>query len=155
MLTDYLDGEMGKAARGRLEKHLAGCPGCKNFSLSASEVGPALFAGAAKAQPPEYLWRRVREAALAEAKRRVPAAGILGRLRPLLYIPRPVLAVATVVILLLAVGTIAGIRYGGMAALQPVAQSQNGYFDYLTEPQGGIQTDEGLGFGTQVEKYFL
>ena len=155
LLTDYLDGEMGGKERLRLEKHLAGCPECKKFSLTAGKVGPELFSGAARAEAPEYLWRRVREVVLAEQKKALSATGIFAKVRAFLYMPRPVLAVATIVVLILAVGTFARLRLNREEALQLSAQGQVEYLNYLAEPFSDVQSDENAGFGTQVEKYFL
>ena len=98
---------------------------------------------------PEYLWRRVRETILAEEReKKAFAATLFGKLRALLYIPRPALAIVTVVILLLAIGTVTKIKINDQAATNAVSVGQAEYFDYLTADDNGT-------FGTSIEKYFM
>ena len=154
MLTDYLDGEMNEKRKAFLEGHLKSCQKCKEFSLIAKKVGTELFLGAERANVPEYLWRRVRETVLAEGKkRRAFTATLLGKLKAILYMPKPALAIITVVILLIAIGTVTKINNN--AAINAVSLSQAEYFDYLTTDAVDSPMNGSGSFGTPIEKYFM
>lgn len=146
ILTDYLDGEMDRNGKAAFEKHLEGCQKCREFSVTAKKVGNELFLGADRAGVPEYLWRRVRETILTEENdRKNYAPGFFGRLRAILYIPKPVLAVAAAIILFIAIGTMTRLKI----------DNQVKYFDYLTEASADNLINDSGGFGTQIEKYFM
>ena len=149
ILTDYLDGEMRGKEKERIEEHLEGCRECREFSVAAGKVGNGLFLGAERAEVPEYLWRRVRETIFAEElKRRTFASVIFEKLKAILYIPRPILAIATVVVLLLAIGTVTTIKINNQATRDAE------YFEYLAGAVDNSINDNGS-FGTSIEKYFM
>ena len=153
ILTDYLDDQMDEEGKARIEEHLARCQSCKKFLLTAKKTADGLFSDAKRASPPGYIWRRVKETILAtQRKKAFSAESVFERLRAFLYIRRPALAVATIIILVLAVGTMAGIRVSGREAL---IQDQAEYLDYLAGASGDVLMDDNAGFGTPVEKYFL
>ena len=150
ILTDYLDGEMDENGIAAIEKHLKGCLQCKEFSIVARKAGNELFLGADRANVPEYLWRRVRETILAEErKRRTFASVILEKFKTILYMPKPALAIATVVVLLLAIGTVTTIRINNQAA------TNTEYFEYLAGPAADNSINDNGNFGTSIEKYFM
>ena len=156
ILTDYLDDQMDEEGKMRIEEHLARCQSCKKFFLTAKKTADELFADAERTAPPEYIWRRVKETILAaERKKAAPTGSLFERLKAFLYIPRPVLAVATIIILILAIGTMAGIRVSNREALHTGIQEQIEYLDYLAGASGDVLMDDNAGFGTPVEKYFL
>ncbi|MDD5428389.1 MAG: zf-HC2 domain-containing protein [Candidatus Omnitrophica bacterium] len=149
ILTDYLDNEIDAGRKARLEEHMARCPGCKTFYLTAARANNELFSKTNRANPPEYVWRRIREAVLNEKRSGNNfAAGILGKLRSLLYVPKPALAIASILILLLAVGTFAKIKSNS-------AQEQFEYFTYLTGASASAANGDNGSFGTTIEKYFM
>ena len=146
MLTDYLDDQMGEKEKARLEEHIARCPECRKVSLIAKKVEAELFLGAERANVPEYLWRRVRETILAEENRKKTFAdAIFERLKTLLYIPKPALAILTVVVLLLAIGTVTKIKIDNQTSMNAE------YFDYFTDNS----INDNSAFGTSIEKYFM
>ena len=152
MLTDYLDDQMGGKEKVQVEEHMTRCPGCKQFSMTAKKVGAELFLGAERASVPEYLWRRVRETILAEEReRKTFTATIFGKLKAILYIPKPALAIVTVVIMLLAIGTVTKMKINDQAAMSAVSAGQAEYFDYLSE----ASLNDNATFGTSIEKYFM
>jgi predicted anti-sigma-YlaC factor YlaD len=156
ILTDYLDGEMNEEEKMRIEEHLARCPDCKEFSINARETVMRLFKEPERISPPEYLWRRIKETILTEERKKVPfVAKIFERLKGLLYIPKPALAIVTVLVLIIAVGTMATIRVNNQERLQAGIQEQIEYFDYLSESSGGTSADYSADLGTPVEQYFL
>ena len=156
ILTDYLDGRMGAEEGKRIEEHLAHCPECNRLSMAARKTGNELFAGIEKADVPEYLWHRVRETILAEEReRRAYAPGFFRKLRAILYIPKPALAVAAVIIMLIAIGTMTKFKINNQAVITADMPGQTEYFDYLTtDAANSSMNDNGI-FGTSIEKYFM
>ncbi|MDD5136003.1 MAG: anti-sigma factor [Candidatus Omnitrophica bacterium] len=156
VLTDYLDGEMDERKKVSLEEHLSRCVECKEFAMEAKRIGKELFSGAAKAEPPEYLWGRIKSLVLAEAgEKKSAAVDIIGRLKGIFSIPKPVFAAAVIIILIFAVGTAIRVGINSQKALELRIQDQIGYFDYLPGASTDPAADENGSFGTQVEQYFL
>ena len=158
LLTDYLDGQMDAKENGQIETHLAHCPKCREFLVSARKVGPELFIKSGTANPPEYLWRRVKETILTEQKAKARFTdNILERVRAFLYTARysirPALVAASIIVLILAVTAVAGLKMAGEAENRYKDQIE--YFDYLAGSSGGASTSDNAGFGTSVETYFL
>ena len=150
ILTDYIDGEMDERGHAAVEAHLAGCLGCAEFYNAAQKVGNGLFVGASRAEAPEYLWRRVREAILAEDRaKKTHSEVVLERLKSIFYIPKPVLAIITVVVLLLVAGAATKITINHQAAVNA------DMFDYLSETVGYNAANDNSGFGTSIEQYFM
>ena len=76
-------------------------------------------------------------------------------LKTLLYIPKPAFAIVTVLILLLAIGTVTKVKINDQAARNADISGQAEYFDYLTEITADRSINDNGGFGTQIEKYFM
>jgi predicted anti-sigma-YlaC factor YlaD len=156
IITDYLDDQMDATAKAHIEEHMAHCPECKKFYVDAKKVADELFAGAEHVNPPEYLWRRIRESIFAEEKRKIGFVdGILDKLRGFLYIPRPALAIISVVMLILAVGTITTLKINYRASAAINAPEQVEYFTYLMGEPTGTSINGSVNFGTPIEKYFM
>ena len=136
ILTDYIDGQMEEKQKAPIEKHLDGCPECKEFYASAKKVSTDLFVNADRANPPEFVWQRLRDTILAERQKKPEYV---------FHIPRPVFALATAMTLFLIVGTIIGLRVNEWQASNAEKDRQAQYLDYQEE----------VGFGTSIEEYFL
>ena len=156
MLTDYLDYQINPEEKERIEKHLEKCTKCREFSVNAKRVGNGLFAGSDRAEVPEYLWRRVRETILTgEEKKRSFADILLEKLKAILYIPKPAFAIATVVILLIALSTFTTIKINNRTVVNADLSGQTEYFNYLTDAVADNAISDKENFGTSIEKYFM
>ena len=154
LFTDYLDGQMDGKEKAQIETHLEYCPKCREFLVSARKVGPELFRNASPANPPEYIWRRLKETILTEEKVRASfSENIFERVRAFLYTARPALVAASIIVLILAVTAVARLNMIGEAENRYKDQIE--YFDYLAGSPGGTSTSDNAGFGTSVETYFL
>ena len=80
-----------------------------------------------------------------EGKRRTFASVLFEKFKAILYIPKPALAIVTVVVLLLAIGTVTTIKINNKAAVN------SEYFDYLADKS----INDNNAFGTAIEKYFM
>ena len=156
IITDYLDGEMSEKENIHLEEHLARCPECREFLASARKVGPELFLKTGMANPPEYLWRRVKETIITEEEKKAAFIyDILERIRSFLHTAKPALVAASIIILILTVSVAARLGIHSRQAMQIRAQDQVEYSDYLIEASGDVSANDNAGFGTSVEAYFL
>ena len=157
ILTDYLDDQMDVKARCIIEEHMARCPECKNLYLEAKKATDELsFNTLPRANPPEYVWRRVKMAILAEKENKKSLLSeIFANARNFLRVPRPVLATVSVIMLIIVIGTAAGIGIGVRNAYQSKLEVPADYFSYLTDTPAENTANGTGGFGTAVEKYFL
>ena len=156
ILTNYLDGEMDENGKNVIKEHLASCQKCEEFSITAKKVGNELFLDANRVNVPEYLWRRVRETILTEERERKAFPNtFFGKFKNILCIPKPALAILTIVVLLLAIGTVTKIKIDNQATINANISSQAEYFDYLTETVTDNSINNNGTFGTFIEKYFM
>ncbi|MFA6320309.1 MAG: zf-HC2 domain-containing protein [Candidatus Omnitrophota bacterium] len=152
ILTDYLDGEMDAKGKSLIDEHMAKCPVCKSFYLNVKKASEEVFLNAKCANPPEYVWRRIKEGILSEReKKKSFVPDILSGLKSILYIPKPAFAIASVLILVIAIGTMAHFRSGYNRA----AAEQLDYFNYLTVSSADASANNSTGLGTTIEKYFM
>jgi anti-sigma factor RsiW len=156
ILTDYIDNQMSDEDKIRIDIHLANCRKCKELLETVKNTAVKPFANAKKMEPPEFIWQRVKEAILAQQQERPNfATSILEKLKSVLYIPKPVFAVSTIMALVLIVAVTITLRFSNKQALEASREEQAEYSAYSTEaPVGAFLNNEG-GFGTLVEQYFL
>jgi len=153
ILTDYLDNQMEAGEKLFLESHLARCADCREALAAARKVTDELFAGAQQLNPPDFLWQQVKKSIIAqESKRRSFVADFFARLRPVVYVRKPIFAVAVMIMLVLIAGTTITLRINGGAAVKS-GQIEYSYYS-MGEPVDQPVDDE-ADFGTSVEQYFL
>lgn len=115
ILTDHMDGELGAEERQKMEEHLRTCAGCNKLEKLVREKSIRPFAAAVKEEPPAYLWESIREKiALSEADVRTgifsnAADGIRRIFSYILRIPKPVMAFAAAVTVIVAILTVTSI----------------------------------------------
>ena len=71
ILTDYLDMEAGEKAGSDIKAHLDVCPECRKIAASAVDMNNEFLKIPQTLTPPEYVWRRIRDAVLSEKKEAV------------------------------------------------------------------------------------
>lgn len=150
ILTDYLDGRMDESAKKHVEEHLYACPDCLQFARAAKKTAFESFEGLDKVQPPDHVWARIEEAIHEENSSIIrQAPQWLERLKSLISVPRPVFALATVLILFLAAGTAHQFKTNQQAA--------EGSIEYLVSLAdiSAAPSSADNDFGTSVEQYFL
>ncbi|MBP6343113.1 MAG: anti-sigma factor [Candidatus Omnitrophica bacterium] len=151
ILTDYLDGRMADNAKKHIEEHLCVCPDCLQFAKAAKKTAFDSFEGVEKVQPPDHVWARIEEAIVEENGSFIrQAPQWLEYLKALVSVPRPVFALATVLILFLGVGTLHQVNIERQAATE-------GSMEYLVSLTDTSSTSSSAvsDFGTSVEQYFL
>ena len=156
LLTDYLDNQMNEKEKKSVDDHLAYCRDCARFSIAARKVSSGLFVDVKKSHPPEFIWQRIKESIIAEQKRKTGfAANLFERLKAVLYIPKPAMAVASAITLIVIVGIMAKLIVNSQLAVRAGTQEQSEYSDYSMEIPADVSANGEAIFGTLIEKYFL
>jgi predicted anti-sigma-YlaC factor YlaD len=150
--SDYLDRESSQQEEPVIKEHLAHCPECRSLEKELlSQRG--IFQKAARVQPPEQLWRNIREAIVSERLEQENSVkpGILEQLRDLIWYRRPVFALASV----LAVTILAAVLTKGIIGKQQVINQQN-YREALAVYSFNLENNDSFeNMGTSIEEYFL
>ncbi len=152
LLTDYLDGQMSQVRKADMEKHMAGCPACKKFSLDAEKIASGLFTNVEKSFPEDFIWHRIKEDIIRQGEKKPSFTdALVERLRGFRFIPKPALAFATALILLILSGVATKLIVTSQAPMGKYAEA----FDYVTGTRGDVFGDNETGLGTSIEEYFL
>ena len=104
ILTDYLDGQLGKEMKAQIEKHLTICKGCKEYEFLTRTAAVEPFDNLEKYSPPEATWNKIREQIEEELPLQEPTnpfADLIHRVKTFLYIPKPAFVVTSILVLLL------------------------------------------------------
>lgn len=152
ILTDYLDGVLELKVRKELEGHLVNCPQCREFAAAARKVCVEQFEGIVKAEPPQHVWMRIEDTIQQEH----PASNALllfwrKFLDDFSFVPRPVWALASVLLLFVAAGSFQQLT----SSRRVVSDSSVEYMVSLVESSNDISTADSDDFGTNVEQVFL
>lgn len=152
ILTDYLDDQMDKSQKKYLEEHLSNCPQCMEFLQTVRKAAVEPLRNAEKLNPPASIWSNVEESILAEQQGKTNVlVNFFEKLGWGTPIPRPAFALASVIVLVLLVGTMTEYKIQQEAS----TKEQIEYLDSLANPSEGLSDNGGQGFDTSVEKYFL
>ncbi|MFH1857877.1 MAG: zf-HC2 domain-containing protein [Candidatus Omnitrophota bacterium] len=156
--TDYLDGEVSAALGKTVLAHLEKCHACRELekSLRQEAVGP--FKAVREIKPPAFVWERIREAAVLEKAK--PPEGfwvdLKERLSAVFLMRRPVFAVATVAVLIVAAVVL---TRGPFPARNMAGNYLEEQVEFLADLGNGEATsgDDALyvNLGTGIEEYFL
>ena len=151
LMTDYVDGEMDAGSRDAVREHLKSCRDCRELEGAVTATKSSIH-GIKRAQPPPYLWERIKDALAGEE---IKAPGPIGKtaivLRDLLFGSRYVFARATAVALVILVIVFAGLavqRHYMSNGMTPQEISS-----FLSLDINGESAENGL--GTEIEEYFL
>lgn len=156
LLTDYIDNQMDAQQKMYVEEHLAHCPACKEFLAAARKITYNLFSGIDRANPPELVWRNIKEAVAAEEQKRTNLVDkFFSKLKYAFYIPNPAIAFATILALTLVFGTITKLMVDKQELSKTNMQERIEYFDYSIDASADSSANDESGFGTSIEKYFL
>jgi hypothetical protein len=158
ILTDYLDGQLGKEQKTQIEKHLAICSECKEYELLTRAAVVEPFNDLEKHNPPEATWNKIREQIEEERPQYEPEnsfADLILRIKEFLYIPKPAFVVTSILVLLLVGITVITLKPDNQKVVQVNPESQIECINYLMtvfDQEGANGNDD---FGTSIEDYFL
>ncbi len=156
ILTDYLDRQVNEEQKKQIEKHLASCVNCKEYELAARKTVIEPFNKTERVNPPEEIWHKIKGQVEEEQKELAnPFTDFIHRIKSLLYVPRPVLAVPTIVIVLLIVVTIIYLPSKKQETLEVNPESRIESINYMMSVFNQDSMDEDNGIATDIEEYFL
>ncbi len=150
--SDYLDNEAGLRQEQDVKEHLDRCPECRAVEKKLRSQR-LLFENAGRFQPPEQVWRNIREAIVNERmKEEDPVRPtLIERLRGLIWSQRPVFAVVRVMAMMIFAVVLAG---GILRRQQLINQEINS--DIISAYSFSSDNGElARDMGTSIEEYFL
>jgi predicted anti-sigma-YlaC factor YlaD len=147
LITDYADGELDKGRLESIRLHIEGCPQCRSLESRIMSIRTSLKAERQEV-PAAYIWERLK---LKIASGEVYRVGFLEKagesfnaffLSPRFKLART--AVVTAAIIIITLGVVLFSR----------VESPNGT-DFYAPYSYDAAADDGHGFGTGIEQYFL
>ena len=158
ILTDYLDGQLGKEQKAQIEKHLTTCRDCKEYELLTRAAAVEPFDNLEKYSPPEAAWNKIREQIEEELPLQEPAnsfADLIRKVKTFLYIPKPAFAVTTIMVLFLVVITVIKLPTEDQNIAKVNPESQIECINYLMSIFDQETMNGNDDFGTSIEELFL
>jgi anti-sigma factor RsiW len=147
LLTDYSDGQLSADQRKSIDGHLSRCPQCAAFADAVRVTVVDPFIKAERLKPSVSVWEGIRESILTQEEKTT----VWERIRSLVLLPRPVMAFAAALIVVLGVSTFTRFHLQQEAYVKEQVE----YLDSLTDVPGELTFNNGDGFDTPVEHYFL
>ena len=158
ILTDYLDGQLGKEQKAQIEEHLTTCRDCKEYELLTRAAVVEPFDNLEKHNPPEAAWNKIREQIEEEQPLQETTnsfADLIRKVKTFLYIPKPALVVTSMIVLFLVVITVIKLptEDQNIATVNP--ESQIECINYLMSIFDQETMNGNDDFGTSIEELFL
>ncbi len=159
ILTDYLDGQLGKVQKAHIEEHLAICSDCKEYELLTKTAVVDPFNNTERHNPPEAAWHNIREQI---EKEKLPLqeqtnsfADFVRMINSFLYIPKPALVATTIAAILLVVITVIKFQPEDQKIVKVSPEKQIECITYLISvfDQETVNGDDD--FETSIEDLFL
>lgn len=150
--TNYLDDRLDSRQKENIKQHLEICPQCRKLEEELQSQR-ALFSNIGKQEVPERVWHNIRETILVENLNQDPAAtsGIFQRLKELIFVPRPVFALASAFAVVMLILVFTGISIHK----QQVVLDANNEEIAVDYGFNGDSSDNIYDLGTSIEQYFL
>lgn len=147
IVTDYSDNEISPENKNLVEEHLANCSRCREYKTILTKFAIEPFRKIRTSKPSDSVWRRIKEAI--EPENRFSLAP------KFFYIPRPVFALATAMVLVLFLGIFAKAYINKQEIARLHSQEQVEYLTSLFRGNDYVSNSEGMSYGTAIEEYFL
>lgn len=154
ILTDYSDDELSQALRKEVRAHVMACSECRQFEQRVQKTTIEPFSMTDKIAPPDYIWDRIKEKIALENKQQ-PAmvfSGLRNFFHRIFIIPRPVFAVATIMVVILITVVLMRSPYQRQDTVALHLEEQ---IEFLSSLDVDEISDASLGFGTAIEEYLL
>ena len=155
ILTDYLDDQMSKEQTIQLEEHMSACRECREFVAHARKAVIEPFEHVQKTEPSEQIWQNIKEA-ISEERESEDFVSLWDRFKEIVFIPKPAMAFATVIIALLA-ATVTFDYYNQQfqTAKYIAIQDQVDDVDYVLDELAVYSEENNFYEITGIEEYFL
>jgi len=155
ILTDYLDDQMSKEQAVQLEEHVSDCAECREFIAHARKSVIEPFECVEKAEPSEQVWQNIKEA-INEGQEAEDYVSLWDRIREIIFIPKPAMAFATIVVVFLAVTfTFDHYNQRFQTAKYAMIKSQADDIDYVLDELAIYSEENNFYELTGIEEYFL
>ena len=157
IITDYIDARMGAKPKGLIDLHLAHCHACEDFLISIKNEVVNPLNNARKFVPDESLWAQIKQTIDQEQEQQAEVRFIPDfweRSRAVVFIPRPVFAFATVVMLIFMVGIPSQLAVN-TPRVKIDGQGQVEYISSLIDGSVDVAGNIGADAQTPIERYFL
>lgn len=155
ILTDYLDKQMSKEQMVLVEEHLSDCSQCREFAANARKAVVEPFKYAQKVEPSERVWHNIK-AVIGEEEKVEEFVGLWGRIREIVFIPKPAMALAATVIVIMAVTfTFDHYNQQFQVTKRAVTQSEADDINYALDELAAYSGENGFYEQTGIEEYFL
>ena len=152
ILTDYTDGQLSKEMTTEVDAHLAQCTECREFLRTVQKGAVAPFKEIKEEMPPEFVWYRIRDKITAQSESEMKDVyAPAGFLRRLFSLPKPVYAFAVIIILL----SVFVVKQRVLILKQQRQAEYVEYYASLWQNNDLSSIDNGEGYGTLIEEYFL
>ncbi len=158
ILTDYLDGQLGKEQKTQIEKHLTICKDCKEYELLTRTAVVEPFNNLERHHPPEAAWNKIREQIEDELPRQEPTnsfADFIRRIKTSLRIPKPAFIVTPIIVLVFVVITVIKLPTEDKKIVKVNPESQIECITYLMSVFDQETMNGNDDFGTSIEELFL
>lgn len=146
LLTEYIDGRASETVKLDVERHLNKCGACLEYYRVLREKVVSPLQKAEPMEAPKEVWDGVRDRIIQREldKRKVPA---------FFGLRKPAMALASVLVLIALV--FGGARYMQYEERKALNDYLEGEASFLLALGEGTDVDNGNGFGTSIEEYFL
>ena len=158
ILTDYLDGQLGKEQKTQIEKHLTICSDCKEYELLTRTSVVEPFNNLERHSPPETAWNKIREQIEEELPLQEPTnsfVDFINRVKTLLYIPKPALVATPIIVIILVAITLIKLPTEDRKIDKLNPESQIECINYLMSVFDQETMNGNDDFGTSIEELFL
>jgi len=145
IITDYIDKELDEKTMKEVEAHIKICEGCGAFEKSLIQAAVEPFKGVRDINPPEYLWRRIKEGIERE---NAPKA------RWMFSIPRPVFGPAAIAVACAILIITLSVTLNSKNQLNNYIQDQGDFLSSLDPGSSGSLKNSQNGLGTTIEEFF-
>jgi len=151
ILTDYIDGELGKDIAGSVEGHLLDCSDCRTFFKEVKNNTAWPWKKNLQRPVPVVLWDTIKQRIEHENQAAGPFAAFIDKLKGLVVFPRLVPVFASLIVMLLA-GSVA---LNTIQIYQAKDKDQGEYLVSLLSSTGPLAPSDNNDLGTPIEHYFL
>jgi len=148
ILTDYLDDQLNPDQKNHIDQHLAQCPVCLDFTAAARKTVVEPFLHSKELEPSSSVWSGIKESILAQEERTNVFVSWWKKNQSL-ALPRPAMAFAGALVFVFLVGGLNHFKHSAQKA------TNNEYWESLAETPMALSFNDGDGFETTVEQYFL
>jgi len=157
ILTDYIDGHVRDKQKELIDQHLAYCTVCKELLVSIKKQVIYPFNTIRRVVPDESLWVQIKQTIQEEERQllvRNLSPNFWEKLRSAVYIPRPAVALGTIMTMIFMIGT-AGQFFINSQSIKINGQDQVQYISSLIDEPVDLPNNNGNDVQSPIEKYFL